>query len=216
VIAEYYHPWAFLAWSQDPSCKSLFQEFLLLLQPLSELPFDLHLLSESRLQRRTEQNLSQSRFFALSGCSFLRMPNWQNSDGQLERSTLKAKKEPCISSQTEIRSTNMDKILHSCAVSISKPSTRELELKSDCLKKKHAGWWLSQTPITERIMEADCSDTVPRLQNDETLVEKGERTRADEAKPSMELRWARLFGSGIGIPAAVEKAQRSIKQNEKI
>ncbi|XP_053331969.1 AP-4 complex accessory subunit RUSC2 [Clarias gariepinus] len=217
VIAEYYHPWAFLALSQDPSCKSLFQEFLLLMQPLSELPFDLHLLSESRLQRRTQQNQSsfqRSRFFALSGYSFLRTINWQNSDGQLEKSKLKAKKDPCISSQTETRSTNMNKILQSCAGSISKPSTRELELKSDCLKKNHAGWWLSQTPITERVMEADRSDTVPHVQNDETLVEKGERTRADEVKPS--LRWARLFGSGAGVPVAVKEAQQSIKQNQKI
>ncbi|KAB5543793.1 hypothetical protein PHYPO_G00083710 [Pangasianodon hypophthalmus] len=231
VIAEYYHPWAFLALSQDPACKSLFQELLLLLQPLSDLPFDLHLLSESRLQRRQEQNqpsVQQSNFLALSGCSFLKISNRQNSDGQPERSKLKEKREPCTPSQTEIHtscSTNIHKILPGCAVTVSKQSTQEPEQKSVsfvCSKKKHAGWWLSQTPITERVMEADCSDTIPHVRNNETLVENGVRKReefslrTDEVKPPKELRWARLFGSGIGSPVAVEKARGRIKQNQRI
>lgn len=228
VIAEYYHPWAFLALSQDPACKSLFQELLLLLQPLSELPFDLHLLSESRLQRRQEQTqppVRQSRFLALSGCSFLKTPNRQNSEGQPERSKLKEKREPCAPSQTEIRtscSTNIHKILQDCAVTVSKHSTREPEQKSVCSKKRHAGWWLNQTPIPERLMEADCAYPVPHVQNNEALVGNEDRRReefsirTDEVKPPKELRWTRLFGSGIGSPVPVEKAQRSIKQNQRI
>ncbi|KAK2823740.1 hypothetical protein Q7C36_020340 [Tachysurus vachellii] len=215
VIAEYYHPWAFLALSQDPVCKSVFQELLLLIQPLSELPFDLHLLSESRLQRRQEQNqpsIQQSSFLAVSGCSFLKMPNRQNSDGQPERSKLKEKREPRVPHQMEI---------HNCAVTVSIPSTREAEqISSVGSKKKHAGWWLSHTPFTERVMEADCF--VPLGRHDETSVENYVRRkeefslRTDQVKPSKELRWARLFGSGIGSPVAVEKAEGSIKQTQTI
>ncbi|KAK3521904.1 hypothetical protein QTP70_018992, partial [Hemibagrus guttatus] len=205
VIAEYYHHWAFLALSQEPACKSIFQELLLLLQPLSELPFDLHLLTESRLQRRPEQNqpsIQQSRFLTLSGCSFLKLPNRQKSDGQAERSKLTEKREPCAPSEI------------TC-------STREAEQKSSaCPKKKHAGWWLSHTPFTERVMEADSS--VPHGRHDETLVENENRrkeefsVRTDEVKSLKELRWARLFGSGISSPVAVEKEQRSIKQTQSI
>ncbi|KAG7322918.1 hypothetical protein KOW79_014264 [Hemibagrus wyckioides] len=202
VIAEYYHPWAFLALSQDPAYKSIFQDLLLLLQPLSELPFDLHLLSEARLQRRQERNqpsIQQSSFFTLSGCSFLKMPNRQKSDGQAERSKLMEKREPCASSEI------------TC-------STREAEQKSSvCPQKKRAGWWLSHAPFTEHVIEA-----VPHGQHDETLVKNEDRRKeefsvgTDEVKPSKELRWARLFGSGIGSPVAGEKEQRSIKQTQKI
>lgn len=137
-------------------------------------------------------------------------------------------REPCTQFQMEIHtscSTNIHKILQGCAVTVSKQSTQEQEQKSVsfvCSKKKHAGWWLNQTPIAERVMEADCSDTIPHVQNNETLVENGDRSteefslRTDEMNPPKELRWARLFGSGIGNPVAVEKARQSIKQNQRI
>lgn len=105
-----------------------------------------------------------------------------------------------------------------CEVTLSKQSTREPGQKSVSFvrsKKKHAGWWLSQTPIAERVMEADIPETVPLVRNDETLVENGDRRRqefsprTDEVKPPKELRWARLFGSGISHPGAAEKAQQS-------
>lgn len=119
-------------------------------------------------------------------------------------------------------STNIHKILQGYAVTVSKQSTQEQEQKSVCSKKKHAGWWLNQTPITEHMMEGDCSDAIPHVQNNETLVENGDRSReefslrTDEVNPPKELRWARLFGSGIGSPVAVGKAQQSIKQNQRI
>ncbi|XP_038868936.1 iporin [Salvelinus namaycush] len=66
IVATHYHPWGFLPLSQRP-CQPLFEEFLLLLQPLSLLPFDLDLLFEPRLvqkgqehRRRKEQLCSAS------------------------------------------------------------------------------------------------------------------------------------------------------------
>uniref|UniRef100_A0A4W5JYT3 RUN and SH3 domain containing 2 n=1 Tax=Hucho hucho TaxID=62062 RepID=A0A4W5JYT3_9TELE len=66
ILATHYHPWGFLPLSQRP-CQPLFEEFLLLLQPLSLLPFDLDLLFEPRLvqkgqehRRRKEQLCSAS------------------------------------------------------------------------------------------------------------------------------------------------------------
>lgn len=48
MVASNYHSWGFLSTSLGP-CQPLFQELLLLLQPLSVLPFDLNLLLEPRL-----------------------------------------------------------------------------------------------------------------------------------------------------------------------
>ncbi|XP_016102692.1 iporin isoform X1 [Sinocyclocheilus grahami] len=56
VVTEHYHQWGFLALAQGPTYRPLFQELLLLLQPLSLLQFDLHLPSEPHLQSKEKQN----------------------------------------------------------------------------------------------------------------------------------------------------------------
>lgn len=48
MVAANYHSWGFMSMSLG-RCQPLFQELLLLLQPLSVLPFDLNLLLEPRL-----------------------------------------------------------------------------------------------------------------------------------------------------------------------
>ncbi len=53
---EHYHQWGFLALAQRPTYGPLFQELLLLLQPLSLLPFDLYLPFEPHLQSKDKQN----------------------------------------------------------------------------------------------------------------------------------------------------------------
>ncbi|XP_043106555.1 iporin isoform X1 [Puntigrus tetrazona] len=56
VVTEHYHQWGFLALAQGPIYGPLFQELLLLLQPLSLLKFDLHLPSEPHLQSKEKHN----------------------------------------------------------------------------------------------------------------------------------------------------------------
>ncbi|XP_016143839.1 iporin-like [Sinocyclocheilus grahami] len=75
IIAAHYHPWGFLPLSQG-ACQPLFEELLLLLQPLSLLPFDLDLLFEPHQQqkgeehlRRKEQLCSARQGFDQSDCS---------------------------------------------------------------------------------------------------------------------------------------------------
>ncbi|TSM12497.1 Iporin [Bagarius yarrelli] len=204
VIAEYYHPWALLALSQDPVYKSLFQELLLMLQPLSELPFDLHLLSESRLERRQVQNqlfIQPSSFF--SGYTVLKTHTRQNSNRQLERSKLKEKREPS-------RSSNIHKILQGCGVGVSRQSTRQAEPESSvCLKKKSPGWWLSID--TDHVMDAERSVAYERDD-----VRRKEELSVRNFEEKMELRWARLFGSGNCSPVKVENSQQNIKQIQRI
>ncbi|XP_064867433.1 AP-4 complex accessory subunit RUSC2-like isoform X2 [Oncorhynchus nerka] len=56
IVAAHYHPWGFLPLSQGP-CQPLLEELLLLLQPLSLLPFDLDLLFEPQLVQRNQEHL---------------------------------------------------------------------------------------------------------------------------------------------------------------
>uniref|UniRef100_A0A8C9WSH9 RUN and SH3 domain containing 2 n=1 Tax=Scleropages formosus TaxID=113540 RepID=A0A8C9WSH9_SCLFO len=56
VMQPHYHPWGFLVASQG-ACHALFEELLLLLQPLSLLPFDLDLLFELRLLQKGQEHL---------------------------------------------------------------------------------------------------------------------------------------------------------------
>uniref|UniRef100_A0A8C2D5C9 RUN and SH3 domain containing 2 n=1 Tax=Cyprinus carpio TaxID=7962 RepID=A0A8C2D5C9_CYPCA len=56
IIAAHYHPWGFLPLSQG-ACQPLFEELLLLLQPLSLLPFDLDLLFEPHQLQKGEEHV---------------------------------------------------------------------------------------------------------------------------------------------------------------
>ncbi|CAL8344109.1 unnamed protein product [Lota lota] len=56
IVAAHYDQRGFLALSQGP-CRVLFEELLLLLQPLSLLPFDLDVLFESHLLQKDQEHL---------------------------------------------------------------------------------------------------------------------------------------------------------------
>ncbi|XP_031426151.1 iporin isoform X1 [Clupea harengus] len=66
VVAAHYHPWGFLPLSQG-MCQSLFEELLLLLQPLSLLPFDLDLLFEPHLLQKGQEHLRRKEQLCSSG-----------------------------------------------------------------------------------------------------------------------------------------------------
>ncbi|TSO98512.1 Iporin [Bagarius yarrelli] len=56
IIVAHYHPWGFLPLSQG-ACQPMFEELLLLLQPLSLLPFDLDLLFEPYQLQKSQEHL---------------------------------------------------------------------------------------------------------------------------------------------------------------
>ncbi|AWP07650.1 putative iporin [Scophthalmus maximus] len=68
IIAAHYHPWGFLPLSQG-ACQPLFEELLLLLQPLSLLPFDLDLLFEPHLLQRGQEHLRRKEQLCSAGQS---------------------------------------------------------------------------------------------------------------------------------------------------
>ncbi|XP_055774544.1 AP-4 complex accessory subunit RUSC2-like isoform X2 [Salvelinus fontinalis] len=93
IVAAHYHPWGFLPLSQGP-CQPLLEELLLLLQPLSLLPFDLDLLFEPRLVQRSQEHLrskeqlcsaSAGQSLNQSACStFQLMRGWSSESQRAE------------------------------------------------------------------------------------------------------------------------------------
>ncbi|XP_074526063.1 AP-4 complex accessory subunit RUSC2 isoform X1 [Halichoeres trimaculatus] len=66
IIAAHYNPWGFLPLSQG-ACQPLFEELLLLLQPLSLLPFDLDLLFEPHLLQKGQEHLRRKEQLCSAG-----------------------------------------------------------------------------------------------------------------------------------------------------
>lgn len=68
VITAHYNPWGFLPLSHG-ACRPLFDELLLLLQPLSLLPFDLDLLFEPHLLQKGREQLRRKEQLCSAGQS---------------------------------------------------------------------------------------------------------------------------------------------------
>ncbi|KAI7793141.1 AP-4 complex accessory subunit RUSC2 [Triplophysa rosa] len=56
IVGDHYHQWGFISLAQRPMYGPLFQELLLLLQPLSSLPFDLDVPSKTHIQNEQKQD----------------------------------------------------------------------------------------------------------------------------------------------------------------
>jgi len=96
IVSAHYDPQGLLPLSQGP-CRALFEELLLLLQPLSLLPFDLDILFEARLLQKDQEHLLRK----LQLCSvdqstrstFQLMRGWGTSVTQSLKEGGEAKKE---------------------------------------------------------------------------------------------------------------------------
>uniref|UniRef100_A0A096LT81 RUN and SH3 domain containing 2 n=1 Tax=Poecilia formosa TaxID=48698 RepID=A0A096LT81_POEFO len=89
IIVAHYSPGGFLPLSQGP-CKPLFEELLLLLQPLSLLPFDLDLLFEPHLLQKGQEQLRRKEQLRSAGpasrSTFQLMRGWSTTVGDVARS----------------------------------------------------------------------------------------------------------------------------------
>ncbi|CAJ1069380.1 iporin isoform X2 [Xyrichtys novacula] len=101
IIAAHYNPWGFLPLSQGV-CQPLFEELLLLLQPLSLLPFDLDLLFEPHLLQKGQEQLRRKEQLCSAGQSvdqstrstFQLMRGWSATMSEMVRdSSAEVKKE---------------------------------------------------------------------------------------------------------------------------
>uniref|UniRef100_A0A1A8KYQ6 RUN and SH3 domain containing 2 n=1 Tax=Nothobranchius kuhntae TaxID=321403 RepID=A0A1A8KYQ6_NOTKU len=193
VVTAYYHSWGFLYVSLGRG-QPLFQELLLLLQPLSVLPFDLNLLLEPRLlgHRQLEQEA-----FPTQPCSALLMTSWPK---------LRADRKSDSSDESHLKASHNQELLSSHS--------------SSCCKQQHG----SSSPSVASIPEFSPNkpDPVERgdrevefCQNhadvwfqismdgkkDETREEKdGETQNTPVQLEESSLRWAKLFRAKKSSP----------------
>lgn len=86
IIQTHYQPWGFLS-AAHTVCPGLFEELLLLLQPLALLPFSLDLLFQHRLlqsgqqQRQHKELLRESQDLLLSAHSTLQLARERGQEG---------------------------------------------------------------------------------------------------------------------------------------
>lgn len=104
IIAAHYNPWGFFPLSQGV-CQPLFEELLLLLQPLSLLPFDLDLLFEPHLLQNCQEQLRRKEQLCFAGltadqstCStFQLMRGWSTTVSEIVRdSSVEGKRERAV------------------------------------------------------------------------------------------------------------------------
>ncbi|XP_070707094.1 AP-4 complex accessory subunit RUSC2 [Pempheris klunzingeri] len=198
VVTTYYHSWGFLSMSLGP-CQPLFQELLLLLQPLSVLPFDLNLLLEPRLLRNRQLCSEEQSVSPPPPCSALLVTSWP---------LLQADKKADGSQQTGI--SHQAALQHQGALSSQQQDGRGMQASRSPLLAPIPEWWPKEPDLIDGVDEGeDCSqnnaDTWSQISMDSRQEERqGEK---DKETPSVSpcvqaenrcqgrLRWAKLFGA---------------------
>ncbi|KAM4527929.1 AP-4 complex accessory subunit RUSC2 isoform 1-T1 [Odontesthes bonariensis] len=211
VVTTYYHSWGFLSMSLG-WCQALFQELLLLLQPLSVLPFDLNLLLEPRLLRHRRLCSAEQGVSPPQPCSALLVTSWPKLQAD--------RKVDCYSIQQTKMSPQTDQEI---------PSLQNLSR----FKQQHGGVQASRSPLTPipefGVKEPDLVDGVGEagefIQNhtdtwsqtsmdrrqEERRLEEDCRTQNASTPAQTEgpcqrgLRWAKLFGAS-DISSRAEKS----------
>ena len=211
VVSAYYHSWAFMTTTQS-QCQPLFQELLLLLQPLSVLPFDLNLLLESR-HREPCSNPSP-----ITPCSTLLMTTWPKLQAEIPRG-VGARSQPTGNLyQTDLHLPGLSQEPQSFTPPWGRGSRAEAGDDSP-RPGPHPGWWIRQPVIVDGVIEEeDCrsaekysawsqqyhATTGPEavLDGEDAMTGPSGRGSADpqvraEAPAHGGLRWAKLFGAAV-------------------
>lgn len=222
VVAAHFSPWGFLALSQG-ACKPLFEELLLLLQPLSLLPFDLDLLFEPRLLqkgaeqlRRKEQLCSAGQSAERSGRSTLQlMRGWSATVGSLVRDS-EAKRE---------RAGLRREGTWPRAKGVGRESRDQgADLKGRQREDRQAGWWYqlmqsSQVYIDQSAEGSKFIKTDKRKRSSERRQNQAPPTRegvVEGAEANQEVEGGRTSSSGSrGRPSWMGSPPESVLNQEK-
>ncbi|XP_037607906.1 iporin [Sebastes umbrosus] len=198
VVTAYYHSWGFLFMSLG-QCQPMFQELLLLLQPLSVMPFDLNLLLEPRLLRNRQLCSEEEQGVSPPPpCSALLVTSW-----------------PLLQADKKVDSSQQTKISQQTALHRQESLSFQ---KQDCVGMQAnrsplapiPEWWPKEPDLMDGMDEGeDCShnyaDTWSQISMDSRQEERtGEKdngtpiasTCVQTESPCLGgLRWAKLFGA---------------------
>ncbi|XP_030599156.1 iporin [Archocentrus centrarchus] len=203
VVTAYYHSWGFLSMSLG-RCQPLFQELLLLLQPLSVLPFDLNLLLEPRLLRHRQLCSEEQALSPPQPCSALLVTSWPRLQADKKedssycsqvshqidlhhQESLSSQNSNCYKQQRGCMQTNRSPVL----APIPEWCPKETDPVDDVVgledrSQNHADTWsqISMESKTEETrVEKDCGTPNPS-----TITQA-------ESPCQGGLRWAKLFGA---------------------
>uniref|UniRef100_A0A3P8VNJ9 RUN and SH3 domain containing 2 n=1 Tax=Cynoglossus semilaevis TaxID=244447 RepID=A0A3P8VNJ9_CYNSE len=131
IIDAHYNPWGFLPLSRGP-CRPLFQELLLLLlQPLSLLPFDLDLLFEPHLLQKGAEHLRRKELLWSAGGQRVN----QSNHSTFELMRVKSRNRPGLDVKKARRETGVGQ-------EDRKSRRQEEESEQGCHSQEwQAGWW---------------------------------------------------------------------------
>ncbi|KAM3874343.1 AP-4 complex accessory subunit RUSC2 [Diretmus argenteus] len=219
VVTTYYHSWGFLSMSQG-RCQPLFQELLLLLQPLSVLPFDLNLLLERRLLNNRQLCSKEDGISPPPTCSAILMTNWPLL--QADRKADQSNKQSGVSHQIDLH--------------LQVPSQKTCHKQER--REKHAelanrspwsapgpGTWLRQPVLVDGVVEVeDCcqnyADSWPQRGMDRRQDERQNKRETgtprassgpyvQDESPQGGLRWAKLFGAAVDTSTRIQRESQS-------
>ena len=213
VVSAYYHSWAFMTTTQS-QCQPLFQELLLLLQPLSVLPFDLNLLLESR------HGEPCSNPSPITPCSTLLMTTWPKLQAEIPRGTGTRSQQTGSLYQTDLHLPGLSQEPQSFPPQWGRGSHTKARDDSP-QPRPHPGWWIRQPVIVDGVIEEeDCRSAekysawsqqyhAPGLEGaldgEDAMTGPSRRSSTDphiraEGPTHGGLRWAKLFGAAVDPP----------------
>ncbi|XP_013859285.1 iporin [Austrofundulus limnaeus] len=186
VVTTYYHSWGFLFVSQG-RCRPLFLELLLLLQPLSVLPFDLNLVLEPQLLRHRMLCSEEWDAFPPQPCSALLVSSWPTLQADRKAGSngpTSSQSSSCFEEQGDIRACRSPILAPVPEVLPKEPSLMKTGANSINFRRNHTDTWF-QINVDGR--------------EDKTKKDCGTLTSVTsvQAKSSCQssLRWAKLFGA---------------------
>lgn len=197
-------------------CRPLFQELLLLLQPLSVLPFDLNLLLEPRLLQAGQLCAEKQGVSPPPPCSTLLMTSWPllQASTKAGKNNHHANRNPHV--QESLVSQNSRFLKHEFG-----EIHVELEGRSSS-SARIPEWWLRDSVYVEGVVEAgDCSQNYAEAWSQIHKGQEGKRGKIEKETPHSSLgchdqddnqgglRWAQLFGAASDVSSRTERESQS-------
>ncbi|XP_042365524.1 iporin [Plectropomus leopardus] len=219
VVTTYYHSWGFLSMSLG-QCQPLFQELLLLLQPLSVLPFDLNLLLEPRLLHNRQLCSDEQGVSPPPPCSALLVTSWPLLQADKKADNSQSSQQTKISHQTSLHHQESPSSQNCMMQDFGGMQTNRSPLLAPIPE-----WWPKEADLMDGVVEGeDCSktyaDTWSQISMDSRQEERREQKNSEtpvasscvqaESPCQGGLRWAKLFGAADMSPRMETVSQSHI------
>uniref|UniRef100_A0A3Q1I2A7 RUN and SH3 domain containing 2 n=1 Tax=Anabas testudineus TaxID=64144 RepID=A0A3Q1I2A7_ANATE len=197
IIAAHYNQWGFLPLSQG-ACQPLFEELLLLLQPLSLLPFDLDLLFEPHLLQKGQEHLRRKEQLCSAGqtvdqsarSTFQLMRGWRwKEPGREERAGIGGQRMKGVGQESHAEGEDGQE------KDRRKEKEKETADEGRQRQDRQAGWWYQLMQSSQVYIDQS--------------TEGSKFVKAEKRKKSSERRHGQLPPTREGVVEGAEKSSSS-------